>query len=408
MPTFVFQAKTIQGKVVKGTIDAENDVEVRVRLRTKHLIPTQIKIKKTTDATDIFSSLSLDFLKNKGIPSKELQSTTRQFSTLINAGIPILQSVSILSQSTKNKNLKETLNNVSHRIQSGSDLSDALEAHPHIFDSSYINMVRAGEAGGLLDSSLNRIAEYIERVEKLKGQVKSVLWYPIAVIIISIIVVTVIVVYVIPKFEELFTSSGMDIPAMTQFVIDMSHFIKNFWYLIIIGAIGFVVGIILFYRSEAGRKIMDSLFIGLPVIGPLIQKNALARTCRTFSSMLSSGVFILDSLDIAAKTAGNILIMNAFKDAKQAVIDGESLAVPFSKNKYIPNMVVQMIGIGEQTGNLDELLNKVSNFYEDEVEQGMSAMLSLLEPVLIVCLGGVIGFIVITLYLPIFQLAEGI
>ena len=293
-------------------------------------------------------------------------------------------------------------------LKMGSDLSDALAANSHIFDDSYVNMIRAGEVGGLLDQSLKRIAEYIERVEKLREKVMAALWYPVVVVIISIAVIVVMMVYVIPKFEELFASSGMEIPAMTQFVLNVSHFIRDYWYLLFLAVFLIVVGVISFYRSKYGRKVMDTFFIGLPIVGPLIQKNALARTCRTFSSMLSSGVFVLDSLDISASTAGNYLIQDAFKDAKGAVVEGESLTIPLSKNKYIPNMVVQMIGIGEQTGSLDSLMNKVATFYEDEVEQGVAGVTSTLEPLIIVFLGIVIGFIVVTMYLPIFQLAEGI
>ena len=405
MPKFAFKAKNIQGKFIKGSLEAENDLEARVKLRSQHLIPVKLKLEASKVKVDF---LSFDFLKNRGISSKELQNMTRQFSTLIDAGIPILQSISILTQSTRNKNLKETLGNVSSSIQNGSDLSDALAANSHIFDTSYVNMVRAGEAGGLLDTSLKRISDHIESVEKLKGKVKAALWYPAVVITISIVVIGIMMVYVIPQFEELFASSGTEIPGMTQMVINISHFIQNFWYLIFLAIFAIIIGIIMFYKSAYGRKIMDTLFIGLPILGPLIQKNSLARSCRTFASMLSSGVFVLESLDISANTAGNHLITEALKSAKASVIEGESLTIPLAKNKYIPNMVVQMIGIGEQTGSLDMLMDKVATFYEEEVEYGVSGLTDIMEPVLIVVLGIIIGFIVVCMYLPIFQLGEGI
>ena len=405
MLTFAFQAKTIQGKVIRGTIEAENDIEVRVKLKTQHLIPIKVTQKKSAAASAGSKSSNLPWFR--GVPAKELQGMTRQLSTLINSGIPILNGISILKNSTQNKNLKDTLTNIAHRIEDGSDLSAALAAHPHIFDSSYVSMVRSGEKSGTLDVTFQDIAIYIEKSEKIKGKVKSALWYPAIVIIISAIVIGVIMVYVIPKFEELFLQANMQLPVVTMIVLTTSHFIAGYWYLIILAIIIIIFSFMSFYKSEKGRRIVDTNILRVPVFGPLVQKGCLARSCRTFASMLSSGVFALDCLEVSADTAGNYVIQKAFRDAKEFIVEGGSMTVPFSKNKYIPSMMVQMIGIGEQTGALDTLMAKLANFYEEEVEQLTAALLSVIEPVMIVFLGLVIGFIVVALYLPVFQIAEG-
>ena len=405
MAAFAFQAKTIQGKTIKGTIEAENDIEVRVKLKTQHLIPIKVTQKKSIESSSGSKGITLPW--GKGVPAKELQAMTRQLSTLINSGIPILNGISILKASTQNANLKTILENIAHRIEDGSDLSAALAAHSHVFDSSYVSMVRSGEKSGTLDVTFQDIAMHIEKAEKIKGKIKSALWYPVIVIIISAVVIGVIMVYVIPKFEELFMQANMQLPAVTMMVLTASHFVAGYWYLILFAIIVFIFGFMAFYKSQKGRKIIDTTLLQIPIFGPLIQKGCLARSCRTFASMLSSGVFALDCLDISADTAGNYMIEKAFKDAKEFIVDGGSMTVPFSKNKYIPNMMVQMISIGEQTGALDTLMAKLANFYEEEVEQLTSALLSIIEPLMIVFLGAIIGFIVVALYLPVFQMAEG-
>ena len=406
MAVFAFQAKTIQGKTIKGTLEAENDLEVRVKLKTQHLIPIKVTQTKSKISSNS-ESKGISFSFSKGVPAKELQAMTRQLATLINSGIPILNGISILKGSAQNKNLKTILTDITHRIEDGSDFSAALAAHSHVFDSSYVSMVRSGEKSGTLDVTFQDIAVHIEKAEKIKGKVKSALWYPAIVVIISALVIGVIMVYVIPKFEELFLQANMQLPAVTMMVLGASHFIAGYWYLIILGIIVVIVSFIAFYRSEKGRRIVDTSVLKIPVFGPLVQKGCLARSCRTFASMLSSGVFALDCLDISADTAGNYVIQKAFKDAKEFIVDGGSMTVPFSKNKYIPSMMVQMIGIGEQTGSLDTLMTKLANFYEEEVEQLTSGLLSVIEPVMIVFLGLLIGFIVVALYLPVFQMAEG-
>ncbi len=405
MPAFAFQAKTIQGKVIKGTIDAENDIEVRIKLKTQHLIPIKVTQKKSAIPGSGSKGITLPWFQ--GVPAKELQGMTRQLSTLINSGIPILSGISILKNSTQNKNLKDALSDIANRIEDGSDFSDALAAHPRIFDSSYVSMVHSGEKSGTLDVTFQDIAMHIEKSEKIKGKIKSALWYPVIVVLLSAVVIGVMMVYVIPKFEELFLQANMQLPAVTMMVLTLSHFIVDYWYLIIFGIAVAIFSFIAFYRSEKGRKIVDTGILQLPIFGPLIQKGCLARSCRTFASMLSSGVFALDCLEISADTAGNYMIQKAFRDAKNFIVEGGSMTVPFSKNKYIPNMMVQMIGIGEQTGALDTLMAKLANFYEEEVEQLTSALLSVIEPLMIVFLGLIIGFIVVALYLPIFQIAEG-
>jgi type IV pilus assembly protein PilC len=402
MPTFVFQAKALGGKIQKGEIEADSDVDARVKLRAQHLIPVKIFIKGQNQGF----KFDLSGFK-KSVPPKELQIMTRQFSTLINSGIPVMQSMEILANGTKHVTLRESLLEIKTKLEGGRRLADAMDGKKNVFDNLYVNMVRAGEEGGVLDVILNRLATYIEKSVKLKAKITGALWYPAGIMTVAMIVIFAIMTYVIPQFEDLFKSSGKELPWLTQVVIAMSHWVRDFWWLIIGGIAAAIFGTMNFYKSVDGRRKMDAWLIGFPIFGPLLQKGAIARFSRTLSTLLSSGVGIIEALDISAKVCGNSTIEDSLIDAKKSISEGKSIIVPLLKNKYIPDMVVQMIGVGEQTGAMDVMLEKVADFYEDEVDYAVGALTSVMEPLLMVVLGGIIAFLVVAMYLPIFDLASG-
>lgn len=395
---YQFQAKALGGKVIRGEIDAATDVEARVKLRSQQLIPVKVVIKGEKKIT------AAGFTSAKVKP-KDLQIFTRQFSTLINSGIPVVQSLQILGGSTSSLPLRYALKKVSTDLESGKRLGDCLEPHANVFDNLYVNLVKAGEEGGVLDTILNRLASYIEKSVKIRNKVQSALFYPAAILVVAAIVIFAIMTFVIPKFKELFTSSGQELPALTQIVVNMSEVFVSYWYLII----GTVVGLGVFFKqwlgTKEGKQTIDIYMIALPIMGPLLQKAAIARFTRTLSTMLASGVSIIDALDISAKVCGNYLIERSLMNAKKSISEGKSIVTPLATNKYIPDMVVQMIGVGEQTGALDIMCGKIADFYEEEVDYAVTALTSVIEPIMMVFLGGIIAFLVIAMYLPIFNMA---
>ncbi len=403
MAVFNFQAKALGGKVIKGEIDASSDIEARVKLRTQQLIPIKIFLKgeKRSKTTE------LKFLQRAPkVKSKELQIFTRQFSTLINSGIPVVQSLEILATSVASPDLMKALKKIQIEVEAGKRLADSMEAHPTIFDRLYINLVRAGEEGGVLDTILNRLAVYIEKSVKIRNKISGAMWYPAAILSVASIVILAILMFVIPKFESLFAGSGQQLPWLTQQVVTASRFLVSYWY-IVFGAIFASVGFLSNYlKTEAGTKRADAIIIGIPVFGDLVQKGSIARFSRTLSTMLACGVGIIDALDVAAKVCGNHVIEMTLLSSKQSISEGKSIITPLSKNKYIPDMVVQMIGVGEQTGAMDVMLGKIADFYEEEVDYAVTALTSVLEPLMMVFLGGIIAVLVIAMYLPIFSLAS--
>lgn len=405
MPVFSFQAKALGGRVVKGEIDASTDVEARVKLRAQQLIPVRIALKGDKKSKIKTPGSGL-FGGPPKVKPKDLQIFTRQFSTLINSGIPVVQSLEILSGAVSSPALVGALGRVKSEVESGKRLADAMDQHRSIFDTLYINLVRAGEEGGVLDTILNRLATYIEKAVKIRNKISGALWYPAAILAVACIVIMAILVFVIPKFEALFASSGKELPWLTQQVVAMSHFLIDYWY-IVFGAIFAIVGALTNYiKTETGKKKFDAFLISTPVFGPLVQKGAIAKFSRTLSTMLSCGVGIIEALDIAAKVSGNSVIESSLLNSKQAISEGKSIITPLSQNKYIPDMVVQMIGVGEQTGALDVMLGKIADFYEEEVDYAVTALTSILEPLMMVFLGGIIAVLVISMYLPIFSLAS--
>lgn len=398
MAKFRFEAKGANGKDFRGEIEAANEAEARIKLRAQRLIPLRVVSKdhKVSAAKKVGLSK---------VKAKDLQIFTRQLATLLGSGIPIIQSLDVLARGARSPGLAAALAAVVAQVNKGKRLAEALAEHPRVFDRFYVNMVRAGEEAGGLDVVLNRLAIYIEKSVKIAGKVKGALLYPAVIMLVAGGVVSAILVFVIPKFQDLFKSSGQELPILTQWVISASDFFVGYWYVIIGAIIGAVMLLINYYRTDVGRATCDAIMIDVPVLGDLVQKGAVARFTRTLATLLGSGVGIMESIDIASKVVGNHVVEMALLRARDAISEGKSITVPLSKEKYIPSMVTQMIGVGEQTGNLDQMLNKIADFYEDEVDAAVGAMTSIIEPLLMVGLGGIIAVLVIAMYLPIFNLA---
>lgn len=407
MAKFQFQARSLNGKIQTGYLDAKDESEAKVRLRAKQLMPMTLKVvtgapgKK--NAQDI-GALGAFFAPK--VKTKDLQIFTRQFATLINSGIPIVDALKILSESTSDKLIKEAVLQIKASIETGKRLSDSMKQFPRVFDDLYCNMIRAGEEAGIIDVILNRLSVYSEKNEKIKNQIKGAMAMPIVIVIAAVAVITGIIIFIIPKFQELYKGSGKELPGLTQMLINMSDALRNHWLGIFLGIFVAVYFIISFFASKEGRQALDKFLINAPVIGDVVQKASVARLSRTMSTLLSSGISMLESIDIAANTAGNHVIENALKSCKESISVGRPFHLPLSRQKEIPQMVSQMVAIGEQTGALDSMLSKIADFYEDEVENAIRAMTSLIEPLLMIVLGGIIGFILIAMYLPVFQMGD--
>jgi type IV pilus assembly protein PilC len=399
MPRFMFQAKSAVGQVQVGQMDAADEAEVRVKLRARNLTP--LKIVGSGGGSGVSFSFGV-----KKVASKDLQIFTRQFATLINAGIPIVDSLRILSEGKRNEMIKKSAGDVKTAIEGGKRLGDAMSSHPETFDRFYINMVKAGEEAGILDGILNRLAIYLEKSEKIKKQITGAMFYPAAILVVAAGVIAGILVFIIPKFQDLYKSSGSELPAVTQMVVNLSNWIQNRWYIIVGLLISVPYFLIQYYRTSEGKDFFDKTFIQMPLFGELVQKAAVAKMTRTLSTLLSSGVGVIESLDIASKTAGNRVIEDALIRSKESVTAGKPLAAPLAKEKMIPDMVVQMISIGEQSGTMDQMLGKIADFYEDDVEATVKALTTLIEPIMMVVLGGIIAGLVVAMYLPIFNIAN--
>jgi len=407
MAKYQFQARSLSGKIQTGYIDAKDEPEAKIRLRAKQLMPMTLKVVGNTSpkkgAHDI-GALGAFFAPK--VKTKDLQIFTRQFATLINSGIPIVDALKILSESTSDKMIKEAIIQIKASIETGKRLSDSMKAYPRVFDDLYCNMIRAGEEAGIIDVILNRLSIYSEKNEKIKNQIKSAMMMPMVIVFAAIAVITGIIVFIIPKFQELYKSSGKELPGLTQLLINFSDALRNNWLAIV--AVLFVATyfIISFFASKEGRQVLDKFLINAPIFGDVVQKSSVARLSRTMSTLLSSGISMLESIDIAANTAGNYVIENALKSCKESISVGRPFHLPLSRQKEIPQMVSQMVAIGEQTGALDAMLGKIADFYEDEVENAIRGMTSLIEPILMIVLGGAIGFILVAMYLPIFQMGD--
>jgi type IV pilus assembly protein PilC len=397
---FAWEARSRTGELRKGVMEADSPAAVEARLKQQQLSPVKVKKKGAV--------INLTF--GSGVKSQELVIFTRQFATMIDAGLPLVQCLEILAGQQENKVFAASLKDIKNHVEGGATFSDALRRHPKIFDDLYSNLVQAGEVGGILDTILNRLSIYIEKNVKLIRQVRGALVYPIAVLIIACGVMAVLLSFVIPAFENMFKDFGAknQLPKLTQMVVAFSHGFVGYFPLIALTVIGTVVGFTYMYRTPAGKKNVHRLLLQLPVIGQVLRKIAVARFTRTLGTLLQSGVPILDALEIVAKTAGNVIVSEAIMHSRQKISEGKNMAEPLTETKVFPSMVVQMIAVGEQTGALDQMLNKIADFYEEEVDVAVAALTSLLEPMMMVLIGGMVGVVLIAMYLPIFDLAGAI
>ena len=398
MPVYKWVAETKKGKILKGELEAADERIAQLQLKRRNLTIKKIKAKPK----DLFANVA--FFQPK-ITAKDVVIFTRQFSTMIDAGLPLVQGLTILAEQTENKTFQNVLKRVTKDVEGGSSLAEALKKHPKVFDALYFNLVAAGEIGGILDTILQRLAAYIEKAEKLKTRIKGAMTYPIIVVAIAVLVIAVILIFVIPVFQEMFSSFGKALPVPTQIVVNMSDFLKGNIHYVIVGFIVFVFAFKKYRNTKKGRKQTDALALKLPVFGNLLKKTAVARFTRTLGTMISSGVPILDALEIVAKTSGNVVLEEIIYEVRSSIAEGQTIAEPLSEAAIFPRMVVQMISVGEATGALDTMLNKIADFYDDEVDAAVEALTSMLEPLLMVFLGGAIGGLVIAMYLPIFQMA---
>jgi type IV pilus assembly protein PilC len=398
MATFAFSGRTRAGQNVSGERAADNMDAAVASLRREQILVTQITPSKEKAAKQSKGP------KDKAVAAKNLAIFTRQFSVMIDAGLPLVQCLEILGNQEEDKNFSKIILSTRGEVESGASLADAMRKHPKAFDALFTNMIAAGEAGGILDTILQRLAVYIEKAVKLKGQVKSAMIYPVAIVLIAAVVVGVILWKVIPTFASLFAGLGAELPLPTRVVIALSNNLVRFGPFLIVGLGALGYGFKAYYGTPGGRRAIDAVTLKLPVLGVLMRKIAVARFCRTLSTLLASGVSILEALDITARTAGNAVIEEAIQTTRKSIERGETIAAPLKETNVFPSMVVQMIGVGEATGALDTMLGKIAEFYEEEVDVAVAGLLTLLEPIMIALLGGVVGGIVIAMYMPIFDL----
>jgi type IV pilus assembly protein PilC len=400
MPVFQYTARTLKGDLVSDKIDVATRDDVIAHLRKNRMVVVQIR------AAPKEFKLNLKF--GSGVKTRDVVVMTRQFATMINAGLPLVQALDILAQQTENKVLADTTRQVVYDVESGMTLADAMRKHPKAFSDLYVNMVAAGEAGGILDTILVRLAQFLEKNDAIIRKVKGAMVYPAVICGVAFIAIAVLLIFVIPTFQNMFASVQLELPLPTRIVIGMSNLLKNYWW-VMLGAMGGSVFLVnRYYKTPAGRLQIDSLLLRLPVLGDVIRKSAVSRFTRTLGTLISSGVSILDGLEITARTAGNMVIHNAVMESRSSIAGGETIAAPLQKSKVFPPMVISMIAVGEQTGGLDEMLSKIADFYDDEVDAAVSTLLSLMEPMMIVVLGVIVGGMVVAMYLPIFDMVNAV
>jgi type IV pilus assembly protein PilC len=404
MSTFAYVGRNRQGAVKKGELTAKTRDEAVEQLRKQQVVVTSLEEKSGMGGKFKFSLGS-------GLTDKDLVVFTRQFGTMINAGLPLIQCLDILSTQSENKVLRETVGDVKNSVEAGSTFSDALKRHPKVFDDLYVNMIHAGEVGGLLDTILTRLAKHIEKAMKLKGQIKSAMVYPTAIVGVAVIIISVLMVWVIPVFAQMFlemSGGKVGLPGPTQIVINVSNFFQSYWYAMGGAMVAAAIAIKRYYATVNGRVVIDRLLLKVPIVGDLIRKASVAKFTRTLGTLITSGVPLLEGLSICAKTSGNKVIEEALMNARVSISGGKTISEPLAKCNVFPKMVTHMIAVGESTGALDAMLGKIADFYEDEVDQAVETLTSLLEPIMMVVLGTIIGFIVIAMYLPIFTMAQAI
>ncbi len=399
MPTYLWEGRTVRGELKKGEVDIADEATLRAQLRRKGFKSVVVK-QKPRDLLE-----SIPFFKGK-VKEKDVVIFARTFATMINAGMPIVQCLEMLGSQEPNKVFKKMILTIKEDIEGGSTLSEAMKKYPDTFDDLFVNLVAAGEAGGILDKILARLSAYLEKASKLKSKVKGAMTYPASVLGISVAVVSLLLLKVIPVFQNMFEGMGRALPAPTQFLVDASHFMRSYVLFMVAGVVVVVFLFRKYYKTENGRLVIDKLVLMSPVFGPLLKKVAVAKFSRTLSTMLSSGVPIIEGLDIVSKTAGNKIIENAIMETRKSISEGKTISEPLMDSGIFPSMVVQMIAVGENTGALDTMLSKIADFYDDEVDTAVDAMTALLEPFMMVFLGTVVGGMIIAMYLPIFTMAS--
>ncbi len=394
MPVYIYSARTVTGDIQTGNVELPNREAVIGHLRRQRLIPVTVREKPK----------DINFTIGRKVKMKEIVHFTRQFATMVNSGLPLVQCLDILAQQTENKFLGNAIREVQADVESGATLADALKNHPKVFNELYVNMVAAGEAGGILDTVLLRLSIFLEKNEALLRKVKGAMIYPGVILSVAVIAITVLLVFVIPTFESMFASVDLALPLPTRVVIFLSDLLQNYWWLMILAIILSVWALRTYHKTSAGRLQIDKILLRVPVLGDLLRKTAVARFTRTLGTLLSSGVSILDGLEITAKTAGNRVIHDAIMRSRSSIAGGETIAEPLKQSGVFPPMVTQMINVGEQTGTIDEMLDKIADFYDDEVDTAVDALLAAMEPMLIVFLGMVVGGMIVSMYLPIFDM----
>ncbi len=405
MGRFAFQVKDRRGKLSQGEMEASTEMEVRLKLKAQNFEVVRLVQRSSAQAKKKTSSAGITF---GGVNSKDLQIFTRQFATLINAGIPVVDGLKILADGLRPGLLKDAAYDVKTSLEEGKRLAESMGQNSRCFDRLYVNMIRAGEEAGILDTILSRLATYIEKNEKIKSQVKGAMIYPMVIIAVASVVITGILVFIIPKFTTFYSASGSEPPALTMAVVRLSEILVNQWYYFVGAMIGIPFLFTQWVKTPKGKESFDRFLFFMPVFGDLAQKSSIARLSRTLSTLLSSGVGILDAIEIAARTAGNFVIEKSLLNCQEQVKSGKTLASQLIKDRLFPDMVTQMIAIGEQSGTMDTMLGKIADFYEDEVETAVKALTSVIEPLMMVVLGSIIAVLVLAMYLPVFNMAGAV
>jgi type IV pilus assembly protein PilC len=398
MPKFAYSARTVSGEIQTGEIELPSRDEVMGWLNRQRLRPISINAK----ARDI------DITFGTGIKTREVVIFTRQFATMINSGLPLVQSLTILAEQTENKRFQKIIGQVLQDIQAGQTLADSLRRHPKVFTELYVNMVAAGEAGGILDVILNRLAVFLEKNDALARKIKGAMVYPAVMLVVVILCTTILLWKVVPVFAGMFTGAGLQLPMPTRVVLMLSAFLQHYMWMLVLAVIAAVIAVRQYYKTDGGKLMIDRMMLRFPVLGNLLRKSAVSRFTRTLGTLVSSGVSILEGLQITARTAGNRVVHDAVMKSRASISAGATISEPLKESGVFPPMVVQMINVGEQTGGLDEMLTKIADFYDDEVDAAVTALTSILEPIMIVVMGVIIGGIVVAMYLPMFDMINAV
>jgi type IV pilus assembly protein PilC len=396
--TYLWRGRTAGGEIVNGEFLANSRNELLAHLRKRKIVVTSVKPKP--------KEIQIKLPFGNRMSTKDLAVFTRQFATMITAGLPLVQCLDILARQMDKQLIRDITRKVMTDIEGGGTLSESLGKHPKAFDELYVNMVNAGEAGGILDTILMRLAQYIEKIEALKRKVKSAMTYPAVVFCVALGATLFMLMFIIPTFAKMFSDFGAELPLPTAIVLSLSDFIRAWWWMLGVGAFGLVFGLKKYYSTDKGEHVIDALLLKTPIIGDVLRKGAVARFTRTLGTLVASGVPILDGLEITAKTAGNVIIKDAVMQARASIREGETIASPLKQSGVFPPMVVQMITVGEETGALDAMLTKIADFYDDEVDSAVEALTSIIEPLMIVFMGAVVGGMVVAMYLPIFRMVN--